>query len=251
VPFVRALNIGQKNLPASHFNKLLIVVPARGGSKRLPGKNLRRLSGKTLMMRTTESLAAAGITAPRLLSTDDEAIAHEGKRLGWLVPFRRPASLSADDTPTVPVIVHALDWFRIAHGNDPTLVLVLQLTSPLRGAACLKRAIRMLEERPDADAVAMTRLDRAPRHIFVARSAGFVQPLLQEDTPRTLATPNGALYLVRSAILRATGTLIPPRTLPLFLDVIGSLDIDGESDWALSEAAAQAGLEGAVDEVQI
>jgi CMP-N,N'-diacetyllegionaminic acid synthase len=203
------------------------------------------------MARTADSLRAAGITAPCLLSTDHEAIAREGEKLGWLVPFRRPASLSTDDIPTVPVIIHALDWFRTTYGSDPSMVLVLQLTSPLRGGACLKRALQMLEARPDADAVVtMVRLDRAPRHVFAKGPSGFVQPLLQLDAPRPLATPNGALYLTRTAVLRSAETLTPPGTLPLFLDAIGSLDIDDESDWALSEAAAQAGLEGAIIEAQ-
>lgn len=229
----------------------MIVVPARGGSRRLPGKNLRCLDGRTLMARTADALTAASINAPCLLSTDDDAIGHAGRELGWLVPFRRPAHLSADDTPTVPVVIHALDWFRAEHGSDPALVLVLQLTSPLRGGACLARAFQMLEARSDADAVvAMTRLDRAPRHVFATGTDGFVQPLLHSDTPRPLATPNGALYLARTAALRTTGTLTPSRTLPLFLDAIGSLDIDDKYDWDLAEAAAKSGLEGTVVEVR-
>jgi CMP-N,N'-diacetyllegionaminic acid synthase len=227
--------------------ELLVIVPARAGSKRLPGKNSRALAGKTLMARTADAMAAAGISGSCLLSTDDDVIAREGERLGWLVPFRRPAALAADDTPTVPVVLHALDWFRGQHGGDPELTLVLQLTSPLRGGVCISRAIAMLRARADADAViAMARLDRAPRHIVSVDRDGFAAPLAETDTPRPLATPNGALYLIRTAALRSAGTLMPKHTLPLLMDAVGSLDIDDAMDWALAEAAAQAGLEGGI-----
>ena len=226
---------------------LLVVVPARGGSKRLPGKNLRALGGRSLLARTADALRESGVAATCILSTDDDAIAEAGLALGWQVPFRRPADLSDDAAPTAPVVRHTLDWFQGKRGSDPRYVLVLQATSPFRGSACIVRALAMLAQNPQAQAVvAMTQLDRAPRHLFACDAHGYATALLEADTPRPLFTPNGALYLVRTDAFRQTGSLFPPRTLPLPMDCVAAIDIDDEDDWRLAEAAAAAGLTGVV-----
>lgn len=231
------------------ISDVFVVVPARGGSKRIPGKNLRELNGRGLLARTAEALRNSGIETTCLLSTDDDAIAVAGEALGWHAPFRRPAVLSGDDTATVPVVLHAVDWFRDSNGRDPRLVMVLQVTSPFRGDACIARAVEMLESRPDADAVVtMKRIDRAPRHLFAVDANGYAAPLSARDGPRPLLTPNGALYLVRTEALRRTRSLFPPRTLPLAMNGIAAIDIDDEDDWQLAEAVAARGLTGSVIE---
>lgn len=228
---------------------LLVVIPARGGSKRLPGKNLRALDGQSLLARTADALRGSGVAATCILSTDDDAIAEAGAALGWQVPFRRPANLSDDAAPTAPVVRHALDWFCEERGRDPQYVLVLQATSPFRGSMCIARALTLLAQNPQAQAVvAMTRLDRAPRHLFAQDARGYATALLESDTPRPLFTPNGALYLVRTDVFRETGSLFPPRTLPLPMDCVAAIDIDDEDDWRLAEAVAAFGLSGTVRE---
>lgn len=229
------------------MNELLVVVPARGGSKRLPGKNLRELGGRSLLTRTADALRDSGVSATCVLSTDDDAIAAAGAALGWLVPFQRPASLSGDDAATAPVVLHAVDWFKETKGRDPDLVMVLQVTSPFRNGACIAQALERIEARPDADAVvAMTRIDRAPHHLFAADADGYAAPISVEEAPRPLLTPNGALYLIRTQVLRRTDSLFPPRTVPLMMDGIAAIDIDDDDDWRLAEAAEARGLMGAV-----
>ncbi|MCX7353303.1 MAG: acylneuraminate cytidylyltransferase family protein [Alphaproteobacteria bacterium] len=226
---------------------LLVVVPARGGSKRLPGKNLRALEGHSLLERAADALRASNVQATCVLSTDDDAIATAGKVLGWQVPFRRPTSLATDDAATVPVVIHAVDWFADTHGHDPALVMVLQVTSPFRGSACITEALARLDAKPDADAVvAVTRIDRTPRQLFSTGDDGYVAPLSSEDVPSPVLTPNGALYLVRTHALRQTGSLFPPRTLPLVMNCIAAIDIDDDDDWHLAEAVAARGLTGTV-----
>ncbi len=229
------------------MNELLVVVPARGGSKRLPGKNLRELGGRNLLARTADALRDSGVGATCVLSTDDDVIAAAGTALGWLVPFRRPASLSGDDAATAPVILHAADWFKESMGRDPDLVMVLQVTSPFRNGACIVQALERIEARPDADAVvAMTRIDRAPHHLFAADANGYAAPISAAEAPRPLLTPNGSLYLIRTQALRRTGSLFPPRTLPLTMDGIAAIDIDDADDWRLAEAVEARGLMGTV-----
>ena len=111
----------------------LIVVPARGGSKRWPGKNLKALDGRSLISRVAEAIMEAGLKARSILTTDDAMIAAEGRRVGLEVPFLRPAAISADTSTTVDVVLHALDWYKKTNGVDPRNVVVLQPTSPLRG----------------------------------------------------------------------------------------------------------------------
>lgn len=231
------------------MSELLVVVPARGGSKRLPGKNLRALGGRSLMARTADDLRESGVQATCVLSTDDDDIAAAGIALGWLAPFRRPASLSGDEAATAPVVLHTVDWFKESQGHDPARVMVLQVTSPFRGGACITQSLAKLDAYPDADAVvAMTRIDRAPRHLFAVGRDGYAAPLFGDDAPRPLLTPNGALYLIRTEALRRTGSLFPPRTLPLAMNDVAAIDIDDEEDWRMAEAADARGLTGAMIE---
>lgn len=227
------------------MSELLVIIPARGGSKRLPGKNLRELGGRSLLARTADALRESGLSATCVLSTDDDAIAAAGAALGWQVPFRRPPALSVDSAPTAPVIRHAVDWFHQSHGRDPELVMVLQVTSPFRDGASLAKAVSTLRDNPEADAVvAMARIDRAPRHLFSIDSHGYAAPLARADAPRALLTPNGALYLVRTEAFRRMETLFPPRTLPLMMNDIAAIDIDDDEDWQLAEAVDARGLTG-------
>ena len=229
------------------MTELLVVVPARGGSKRLPGKNLRALGGRSLMQRTAAALKESGVQAVCVLSTDDDDIAAAGMALGWLAPFRRPATLSGDDAATAPVVLHALDWFKNTHGRDPAYVMVLQVTSPFRDGASIAKAVSMLNAQAEADAVvAMARIDRAPCHLFSIGDDGYAAPLAAAQEPRPLLTPNGALYLVRAEALRRTGSLFPPRTLPLIMNDVAAIDIDDDDDWRMAEAADARGLIGTV-----
>ncbi len=225
---------------------LLIIVPARGGSKRLPGKNLRLFGGKSLLAHIAGALAEAAIHAPVLLSTDDEAIATEGNRLRWRVPFRRPAALATDDATTEDVVLHALDWNFANNGSDPEQVMVLQPTSPLRGGACLRAAIELLSSHDDADAVVgMSASFISPARLFLADIKGFAEPV-SGDLRRPVYAPNGAVYLARTRAVRATRSLYPSPLLPLVMDAIRSIDIDTEMDWRLAEAALFSGLAGFV-----
>lgn len=218
---------------------LLIVVPARAGSKRLPQKNVRALAGKSLLARTAEAIVEAGLDAPVLLSTDGERIAAEGERLGWLVPFRRPDNLATDDATTDDVVLHALDHFA---GGDPAQVMVLQPTSPLRGGACLRAAVDLLARRDDVDAViGMAAMQLPPTRLFLVGADGRAEAV-STDARRPVYIPNGALYLVRTAVLRSGRSLYPRRLLPLVMDCIRSIDIDTEADWRLAEAMLAAGL---------
>jgi len=220
---------------------ILIVVPARGGSKRLPGKNIRPLAGRSLIAHTAEAIADSKLVAPVLLTTDDEAIAEEGRRYNMQVPFLRPAHLAGDAAPTADTVLHALDWFRDDTGADPEMVMVLQPTSPLRGGDCLRTSVELLAQQPNANSIiAMTILHLSPLALFQEDGAGFLKPL-SDDNCRPVYAPNGALYLTRTAGLRAEHSVYADPIVPLVMDPQRSIDIDTPADWDLALALLAAG----------
>jgi CMP-N-acetylneuraminic acid synthetase len=221
---------------------LLIIVPARGGSKRLPGKNIRPLAGIPLLERTAEAIAASGLIADVVLTTDDEAIAGFGRTLNWLVPFLRPAELATDTAKMPDTILHALDWWARDRGNDPDRILLLQPTSPFRSGAYLAQAVNLLQSMPEANSViGMTRLKVGVSHVYALERSGLVRPI-DAASDRPAYVPNGMLYLVRTKAFREAGTLFAPPIVPLPIDSLHAVDIDEPSDWALAEALIAAGL---------
>ena len=123
--------------------RILCVVPARGGSKGVPGKNLREVAGKPLLVWTVEQARAARPALDVVVSTDDEQIAEVARAAGAAVPFLRPPELARDTTPTEPVVRHALEAARAA-GAAPDAVMLLQATSPVRLPGTIDRAVRLL-----------------------------------------------------------------------------------------------------------
>lgn len=217
--------------------ELLFIVTARAGSRRLPGKNVRALGGRSLLEHTQHAIAESGLGAPCLLTTDDEDVAAAGRALGWQAPFLRPAELATDDSTSLDAVLHAMDWFAGEHGGDPDMILLLQPTSPLRGGGCLADAVTRLRAEPEADAVLGVRAwHRRVADLYVEGANGRIKGLEPADQQRPLYTPNGAVYLVRSAALRRHSSFAPPATLPLVMDDLRSLDIDTALDWYMAEA---------------
>ncbi len=213
----------------------LIVVPARGGSKRLPGKNLKALDGRSLISRVAEAIMEAGLKARSILTTDDAMIAAEGRRVGLEVPFLRHAAISADTSTTVDVVLHALDWYKKTNGVDPRTVVVLQPTSPLRGGLCIRDGLNLICNRPDAGSVvAMSTLKVSSNYVFQVDESGIARPI--SDSQVQALVPNGALYITRVSRLRTERTLYARPVIPLLLDRRQAIDIDTQDDWDIAEA---------------
>jgi len=216
---------------------LLIVVPARRSSKRLPGKNRLLLGGAPLAAWTQAAIDADNLRAPILLTTDDPELIRTGRNLGWMAPFIRPEFLARDDTPTAGAVLHALDWWRSEHGGDPDLVLLLQLTSPFRPHGFLRKALSTAEEDDTVAAVvAMKTLSVPPGKVYLDRNP--ITPLIAKDmdTRDRALVPSGALYLVRTEVFRATGDFVPPGTAAQVHDGISTLDLDTIADLRTAES---------------
>jgi CMP-N-acetylneuraminic acid synthetase len=226
---------------------VLAVVPARSGSKGIPGKNIRPLAGRTLVARCADVCGASGVVDRAILTTDDEEIAEIGRQVGLEVPFLRPAELARDETPMLPVIQHAVAFVE-ATGMMPAIVLVIQPTSPLRRPEHLVEAVRLLESSTPSAVVSVVEL---PRHLspdYVMRIEGDrLEPFLPGGlavTRRQDARPayvrDGTVYAVRRDVLMEQNSLYGRACRPLVIAAGESLTLDSESDWEEAERRLQA-----------
>jgi CMP-N,N'-diacetyllegionaminic acid synthase len=226
--------------------KLMVLglIPARGGSKGIPGKNIKLLAGKPLLTYTAEAALAAKGLAKIVLSTDDPKIAEVGRRARLEVPFLRPADLARDETPTLPVVKHALQWFE-ERGEHFDAVCLLQPTSPFRSPATITACIELLQK-SGADTV-MTILpvpdDYNPHWVYLWDEAGFLRLSTgeSEPIPRRQALPpafhrEGSVYVVRSQVVLEQNSLYGKRTVGFLVDTTASVNLDSSADWERAEA---------------
>ena len=230
--------------------KVLGIITARGGSKGVPGKNLKLLAGKPLLAYTVGAARQCRALDRVILSTEDEAIAAAGRALGCEVPFLRPAELARDDTPHLPVIEHAVAWMRDQVHYQPGAVVVLQPTSPLRTAADIDGAVALLES-SGADSVVS--VSEVPGHSHPSRTLrldaeGFAvlfatgEPVRKRINRRQdLAEAwvmNGAIYACRTGLLSGPEpTLYGDRVVAYRMPPDRSISIDDLDDWAAAERA--------------
>jgi CMP-N,N'-diacetyllegionaminic acid synthase len=224
------------------MSRVLGLVPARGGSKGIPDKNIRLLAGRTLLAYAARASTESGVIDRTVLSTDSDRIAEEGRRVGLEVPFMRPASLAGDDTPMLPVIEHALD-FVAQHGWEPDIVVLLQPTSPLRTAAHIQTAIRDLR---DSGADSVVTVVELPRHLspdYVMRvEDGRLVPFLPDgirvtrrQDARLAFVRDGTVYAFWTRTLRKKGSIYGDICRPLVIPAEESITIDSPDDWRDAE----------------
>ncbi len=246
--------------------RVLGVVTARGGSKGLPGKNVRLLAGKPLIAHTIDTASASGAFDRLILSTDDDAIAAAARACGCEVPFIRPAELARDETPHLPVLQHAVAWLRDSEGYEPDAVMILQPTSPMRRACDIREAIAILE-RSGADSVVS--VSEVPAHynpmrtlridedgvatLFVTGEPVRRRINRRQDMPAAW-TMNGAIYLFRTFVLGGTDDVEPSlygrRTAAYLMPDEFSISIDSLEDWTHAEHVIRRGS-GQVDQTLV
>lgn len=220
--------------------RVLGLIPARGGSKGIPGKNVRPLGGRPLLAWTAEAALAARRLSRVVLSTDDEGIAEVGRRCGLDVPFLRPAELARDDTPTLPVVRHALETLDDAFDA----VCLLQPTSPFRRAADIDGCIGMLEER-ELDAVVSVLpvpAEHNPHWVYFEDGAGLLRLATGEEqpVPRRQELPpafhrDGSVYVTRREVVMS-GSLYGRRLGGFVMpDASRSVNLDTPADWERAE----------------
>lgn len=223
---------------------VLAIVPARGGSKGVPGKNIHPLDGHPLIAYA----AAAGHHAEGIdrlvVSTDSAEIAKIAARYGAEAPFLRPAEISGDRATDAGYILHALDWFRDRENWVPDLVVQLRPTTPLREPELLSKAVRALDE--DADATSLRSAHELPEppqkmlQVVNGRFEGFFPDdprpeyfnLPRQTFPKAYH-PNGYVDIVRTRFIRETGQLYGSRILAWVTPL--SIEVDTLEDFAFLE----------------
>ncbi|NOT62414.1 MAG: acylneuraminate cytidylyltransferase family protein [Acidobacteria bacterium] len=223
--------------------RVLGLIPARGGSKGVPRKNIKPLAGQPLLAYTAEAALTAQHLSRVVLSTDDEEIAEVGRACGLDVPFLRPAELAQDTTPTLPVVQHALRWL-MEQGDSFDAVCLLQPTNPLRRAADIDACIALLiEQRADTVFTMLpVPADHNPHWVYFKSEGGALRLATGEATPiqrRQLLPPafhrEGSVYVTRTEIVLEQNSLYGARTLGFEIAPSRSVNIDTPDDWAKAE----------------
>ncbi len=223
--------------------EILGLVPARGGSKGIPGKNLRLLAGKSLVARAVESGLQSRLLTRLVLSTDSSAIAEEGKKTGADVPFLRPPGLAQDQTPTSDVVLHALRWLEENEAYRPDILVLLQPTAPLRQGRHIDEALTLLVNSKARSVISVTPVPGhySPCWQFLVRDGNlcpFVDsvtvPPRRQELPSTY-TRNGAIYAARTEEWSTGSLSYGGGCLPYIMPMEDSANIDSTEDLALAE----------------
>jgi N-acylneuraminate cytidylyltransferase len=223
--------------------RILGIIPARGGSKGVPGKNIKPLNGKPLLQYTASAaLAANGLTQVVLSSEDNDIIA-AGIAMGLSVPFVRPAHLAQDGTPTLPVVEHVLD-FIAEQGLQFDAVCLLQTTSPLRPAGFVDAAITKFTDGGADSLISVTQVPHEynPHWVFEPSDSGFLRLSTgeREIIPRRQLLPpayirDGSIYLVKTSVIRSKQSFYGDSIDWIESNPAYYVNIDTAKDWALAE----------------
>jgi CMP-N,N'-diacetyllegionaminic acid synthase len=223
---------------------VLALVPARGGSKRLPRKNILPLGGRPLIQWSIEAALESGVCSEVLVSTDDYEIAATSRAVGAMVPWLRPAELATDTAASINVIAHAVACYEQEHG-EVEAVLLLQPTSPFRSAESIRGAVQAYAEQSGTARNAVVSVSPASSHPAwtFALQHGNLHPTLgwenflsrSQDLPPAYSL-NGAIYVLPAKDAREALPIVRPGVLPFVMTSYReSLDIDTLDDWKLAE----------------
>jgi len=223
---------------------ILGLIPARGGSKAIPGKNIIPLAGKPLLAYTCQAALSSRRLTRVLINTNDREIEKVGRQYGVDTPFFRPDHLAEDETPILPVIVNTLEWLEEEEGYTTDVVVLLQPTSPLRTSVHIDTALRLFL---DSDADTLVSVQKVPHHfnpvsLMRLDEEGYLHPyqegemiLRRQDKPRIYAR-NGPAILITHRRVIESGRLYGEKILPFEMGQLESIDIDDVDDLLLLEA---------------
>ena len=225
-------------------NNIVCIIPARGGSKGIPRKNIRKLNGVPLLHYTASAALCSNLIDRVILSTEDEEIREVGLKLGLEVPFIRPANLADDSSPGLPVIQHAIK--KISTGNNfPNQVIVLQPTSPLRTTKHIDEAINLFLGSNCDSLVSVTEVphNENPFSIMRITKDNLLEPYLKYDEkmnlrqkkPTFYARNGAAIYICTHECLMEKNSMFGDKILPYFMSKEDSLDLDDMFDWEIME----------------
>lgn len=222
----------------------LAIMPARGGSKRLPRKNVLDLGGKPLIAWSIDAARDCPYLDEVMVTTDDAEIADVARLHGANVPFLRPSALASDTVASFDAIKHAIDFYQHELGKEFDFIVLLQPTSPLRGARDISAAIELLEQKKADAIISVCEVDHSPLWMntlpddlsmdkFIRDE---VKNVRSQDLPKNYRL-NGAIYICRTSRLLAEGSFfISENIFAYIMNRNASVDIDDISDFRLAQS---------------
>jgi N-acylneuraminate cytidylyltransferase len=232
--------------------EVLAIIPARGGSKGVPRKNIKFFAGAPLLAWSIQAAKDARTVTRLIVSTDDEEIAQIAREWGAEVPFLRPAELAEDSSPDLPLFLQALEWLKTHEGYEPEFLVQLRPTSPIRPIGLVDEAVAILQAHPEADCVRgivpsgqnpykMWRLDEFSGQMkALLHVPGISEPYnaARQSLPKTY-WQTGHIDVIRTSSLLTKKSLTGDILLPVMVDPRYTVDIDQPSDWPKYEALVQ------------
>lgn len=220
---------------------VLIIIPARGGSKGIPRKNIKPLNGKPLIYYAIDMARAITADENICVSTDDVEIKSVVEAYGLQVPFLRPNELSTDTAGTYEVLIHALNFYE-EQGKQYNTVLLLQTTSPFRTAEQVKEALQLFDNSNADMVVSVKECPANPYYnvyeedmdgyLHVCKGDGNV--FRRQDAPKVYEY-NGAIYIMNADELKRTHMHKMPHRIKFVMDAKSSFDLDTMQDWKMAE----------------
>lgn len=224
--------------------EVLVIIPARGGSKGIPHKNIKPLNGKPLIYYTIDTARAITGDENICVSTDDDEIIEVVEKYGLKVPFKRPAELATDTSGTYEVLLHALSYYE-SRGKRYDAVLLLQNTSPFRKAEQVKEALQLFNKNVDM-VVSVKECAANPYYcVFEENEEGYLNVckgdgniFRRQDAPKVYEY-NGAIYIMNPEVLKTTHMHKMQKRVKYVMDDISSFDLDTMADWNIAEMIAK------------
>jgi N-acylneuraminate cytidylyltransferase/CMP-N,N'-diacetyllegionaminic acid synthase len=226
---------------------MLAYIPARGGSKRLPGKNIKRMNGKPLIHYSLEVALTASKISRVIFDTDSEEIRDIALQVpGVDAPYLRPAELATDGTQAADLHMHFLDWLKNNEGSEPEAFCILLPTNPLRLPEDIDNSITLFEKRNADIVTSVTRAKPLPWHLVMEADTKKMEPLIQMDAeeavknhqelPEPPVHLNGSIYVIRTMPYRKHRSYFGPKTYGYEMPAMRAIDIDELEDFEFAES---------------
>lgn len=221
--------------------KILAIIPARGGSKGVPRKNIKELNGKPLIAYTIEAAKKSKFLDRVVVSTEDKEIAEISKKSGANIPYLRPIELAKDDSPTIDAVIHMIKWLQENEKYKPDYICVLQCTSPLRDENDIDGTIEKMINSNTDGSVSICEAEVNPywTNIFNGDRLDYFMKEGKNITSRQklpkIYRINGAVYVVKTEVLINQKTLEPENITGYIMKNENSIDIDSILDFKIAE----------------
>jgi CMP-N,N'-diacetyllegionaminic acid synthase len=219
------------------MNSVIAIIPARGGSKRLPGKNIRLIAGKPMIAWTIEAAQKSKLFAHIVVSTDDPKIFQIAENYDAKPPFIRPSELAQDDTPSAKVVIHCLNWLRDQKNIKPDHFVLLQPTSPLRRHDHIIEAMKLYETTRSKRLISLRPFHVGANTIVKVGKGGLLKkcPELSSVDYKKVGILNGAIYINEVTSFIKKPIFEVDSAQGYFMEAGDSIDIDTEDDFTRAE----------------